>query len=63
MLTYLKNTLRRARSIFAASHRVSNLDLPPAISDETARDIGLTPHDITLHRFTWPSQSRDRPLI
>ncbi|MDX8347134.1 hypothetical protein SLH49_03960 [Cognatiyoonia sp. IB215446] len=37
--------------------------LPKAISDRTARDIGLSGAELERHRFVWPSESRDRPLI
>jgi len=32
----------------------------PHISDDIARDIGMTPADLERHRFVWPSQSLDR---
>lgn len=37
--------------------------LPKSISDQAARDIGMTEVDLARHRHIWPSQSGDRPLI
>jgi VanZ family protein len=37
--------------------------IPKLISDHHARDIGLKGAELARHRFVWPSQSRDRPLL
>ncbi|MCK0096650.1 hypothetical protein MWU60_13800 [Yoonia sp. F2084L] len=37
--------------------------LPKSISDRMAQDIGMTKAELERHRFTWPSESKDRPLL
>lgn len=37
--------------------------LPKSISDHQARDIGMSQVELDRHRFVWPSESRDRPLL
>lgn len=37
--------------------------LPKHISDQQARDIGMSRAELEWHRFTWPSNSEDRPLL
>ncbi|EBA12355.1 hypothetical protein RCCS2_13699 [Roseobacter sp. CCS2] len=37
--------------------------LPKSISDHAARDIGMTKAELERHRFVWPSESNDRPLL
>lgn len=37
--------------------------IPKMISDHNARDIGMTRAQLERHRFVWPSQSPDRPLL
>lgn len=37
--------------------------LPKSISDHAARDIGMTKVELERHRFVWPSESNDRPLL
>jgi len=47
-----------------AKRKTGNLKgLPKPISDHLARDIGLTDADLARHRFVWPSESKDRPLL
>lgn len=40
-----------------------NAGIPKDIDDRLARDIGMTKSDLERHRFEWPSQSSDRPLL
>ena len=63
MLTFLINPLRRNRSRLADQQGRDLRDLPHHISDKTARDIGMTTAELARHRFQWPSQGKDRPLI
>ncbi len=37
--------------------------LPKDISDNIARDIGMHDAELERHRFVWPSESKDRPLL
>jgi len=37
--------------------------IPKSISDHAARDIGMTKAELERHRFVWPSESSDRPLL
>ncbi|MEL6838578.1 MAG: hypothetical protein AAFP85_04760 [Pseudomonadota bacterium] len=37
--------------------------LPKSISDHQARDIGMSRAELEQHRFVWPSESKDRPLL
>ncbi|MEJ8561425.1 hypothetical protein QTO30_09510 [Yoonia sp. GPGPB17] len=37
--------------------------LPKPISDHVAQDIGMTKAELERHRFVWPSESKDRPLL
>lgn len=47
-----------------AKRKTRNLNgLPKPISDHLARDIGLTSAELARHRFVWPSESKDRPLL
>jgi len=63
MLNLFKNPLRRDRSNFAPQTRTLGAGIPKSISTKMARDIGMSPSDLARHRFVWPSQSKDRPLI
>jgi len=36
---------------------------PKSISDHAARDIGMTKVELERHRFVWPSETKDRPLL
>jgi hypothetical protein len=38
-------------------------NLPKSISDHAARDIGMTNVELERHRFIWPSESKDRPML
>ena len=48
---------------FAKRIKPDPSELTKSISDHAARDIGMTKIELERHRFTWPSQSKDRPLI
>lgn len=48
---------------FAKWIRPDRTKLPKSISDHTARDVGMTKAELERHRFVWPSESKDRPLL
>lgn len=48
---------------FAKCMSVNRTKLPKSISDHAARDIGMTKVELERHRFVWPSDSNDRPLL
>ena len=43
--------------------QANHTNIPKSISDHQARDIGMTKAELERHRFIWPSESRDRPLL
>lgn len=48
---------------FAQSLHGDPTKLPKSLSDHAARDIGMTKAELERHRFVWPSESKDRPLL
>lgn len=51
------------RDRFAQFIQARRISLPRSISDHQARDIGLSSVELERHRFVWPSESKDRPLL
>jgi len=47
----------------ANAMRPESAKCPMYISDHTARDIGMTLAELERHRFVWPTDSEDRPLL
>lgn len=59
----IRTALAGLWSRFAKWPRPNRTRIPKSISDHIARDIGMTKAELERHRFVWPSESKDRPLL
>ena len=59
----IMTALAGIRSGYVKSLKRKRTGLPKSIRDHVARDIGMTRNELEQHRFTWPSESSDRPPL